>query len=158
MVVIGGASSLDGALEAASGRGSKKVTVLNRQTREKRRRTLTSMSVRLAAALKPLVRISTLNLKKVKRAWDCCASILERLDRGEVSIDKAGNKCPYDEGTKFASKITLKQTILTEAQRAEAEIMYRKGMTMSAIADTFGCHYTTIGKILRQRNVPIREK
>ena len=132
-MVIGGASSLDGALEAASGRGSKKVTVLNRQTREKRRRTLTSMSVRLAAALKPLVRISTLNLKKVKRAWD-------------------------DEGTKFASKITLKQTILTEAQRAEAEIMYRKGMTMSAIADTFGCHYTTIGKILRQRNVPIREK
>ena len=53
------------------------------------------------------------------------------------------------------ARITLKQTILTEAQRAEAEIMYRKGMTMSAIADTFGCHYTTIGRILRQRNVPI---
>ncbi|HIZ23105.1 MAG TPA: hypothetical protein IAA21_09975, partial [Candidatus Blautia faecigallinarum] len=44
---------------------------------------------------------------------------------------------------KFASKITLKQTLLTEAQRAEAESMYRKGMTKSAIADTFGCHYTT---------------
>lgn len=104
------------------------------------------------------MRISTLNLKKVKKAWDCCTSILEKLDRGEVPIDKPGNKYPYDEGTKFASKITLKQTILTEAQRAEAETMYRKGMTMSAIADTFGRHYTTIGRILRQRNVPIREK
>ena len=84
--------------------------------------------------------------------------MLERLDRGEVSIDNPGNKYPYDEDTKFASKITLKQTILTEAQRAEVEKMYRKGMTMSAIADTFECHYTTIGRILRQRNVPIREK
>lgn len=102
--------------------------------------------------------LSTLNLKKVKRAWDCCTSILESLDRGEVSIDKPSNKYPYDEGTKFASTITLKQTILTEAQRAEAEIMYRKGMTMTAIADILGCHYTTIGRILRQRNVPIREK
>ncbi|SRR5699024_7322876 len=102
--------------------------------------------------------LSTLNLKKIKRAWDCCASILEKLDRGEVSIDSPGNKYPYDEGTKFASKITQKQITLTEAQRVEVEKMYRKGMTMAAIADTFGCHYTTIGRILRQRNVSIREK
>ena len=101
--------------------------------------------------------LSTQNLKKVKRAWDCRASILEKIDRGEVSIEKPGNKYPYDEGTKFASKITLKQTILTETQRAEVDKMYRSGMTMSAIADTFGCHYTTVGRILRQRNVPIRE-
>lgn len=59
---------------------------------------------------------------------------------------------------KFASKITLKQTILTEANRVEAEKVYRRGMTMSAIADTFGWHYTTVGRILRQRNVPVREK
>ena len=102
--------------------------------------------------------LSTLNLKKVKRAWDCCASILEKLDRGEASIDSPGNKYPYDEGTKFASKITQKQITLTEAQRVEIEKMYRKSMTMAAIADTFGCHYTTVGRILRQRNVPIREK
>ena len=102
--------------------------------------------------------LSTLNLKKVKRAWDCCTSILEKLDRGEVPIDNSGNKYPYDEDTKFASKITLKQTILTEANRVEAEKVYRRGMTMSAIADTFGWHYTTVGRILRQRNVPVREK
>ena len=100
----------------------------------------------------------TLNLKKVKAALACRASILERLDRGELPIDKPGNKYPYDEGTKFASKITLKQTILPDSKRIEAEKMYRKSMTMSAIADTLGCHYTTVGRILRQRNVPVREK
>lgn len=49
--------------------------------------------------------------------------MVERLDRCETSIDKPGNKYPYDEGTKFTSKITLKQTVLTEPQRAKAETM-----------------------------------
>lgn len=35
--------------------------------------------------------------------------------------------------------------------------MYRKGMSMAAIARLYGCHYTTIGRILRKRNVPIRQ-
>lgn len=105
-----------------------------------------------------MVPLTTLDLKKVKRAWDCRASILERLDRGELPLDKPGNKYPYDEGTKFASKITQKQMTLTESQRTEAVKMYCKGMSMAAIADTFGCHYTTIRRILRQRNVSIRGK
>ena len=88
-----------------------------------------------------LVPLSTLNLKKIKRAWDCCASILEKLDRGEASIDSPGNKYPYDEETKFASKITQKQITLTEAQRVEVEKMYRKGMTMAAIAYTVNHKY-----------------
>lgn len=100
----------------------------------------------------------TLNLKKVKAALACRASILERLDRGELPIDKPGNKYPYDADTKFANKITQKQKILTESQRTEAVKMYCKGMSMAAIADNFGCHYTTIRRILRQRNVPIRGK
>ena len=102
--------------------------------------------------------LTTLNLKKVKAALACRASILERLDRGEPPIDKSSNKYPYNEGTKFASKITQKQMILTESQRTEVVKMYCKGMPMAAIADTFGCHYTTIRRILQQRNVPIRGK
>ena len=105
-----------------------------------------------------MVPLTTLNLKKVKAALACRASILERLDRGEPPIDKPSNKYPYNEGTKFASKITQKQMILTESQRTEVVKMYCKGMSMAAIADTFGCHYTTIRRILQQRNVPIRGK
>ena len=91
-------------------------------------------------------------------AWDCRASILERLNRGETPIDKNGNKYPYDEDVKFVSKINVKQTILTETDKVEVESMYCSGMSMSAIARIYGCHYTTIGRILRRRNVPIREK
>ena len=71
---------------------------------------------------------------------------------------KSAHKKLYNEDAKIVIEINVKQTILTESQRTEVEIMYRKGMTKSAIADIFGCHYTTIGRILRQRNIPIREK
>ncbi|BDZ84099.1 hypothetical protein Lac2_22330 [Claveliimonas bilis] len=53
----------------------------------------------------------TLNLKKVKAALACRASILERLDRGELPIDKPGNKYPYDAGTKFANKNCVRKSI-----------------------------------------------
>lgn len=100
--------------------------------------------------------ITTPNLKKVKRAWVCRASILERLDKGELPIDKPDRKHPYRRGTKFVNKIIVKQTILSEAEKAAVENMYLSGMSMSDIARIYGCHYTTIGRILRRRNVPIR--
>ena len=53
----------------------------------------------------------TLNLKKVKAALACRASILERLGRGELPIDKPGNKYPYDAGTKFANKNCVRKSI-----------------------------------------------
>lgn len=100
----------------------------------------------------------TLNLKKVKAALACRASILERLDRGELPIDKLKRKSPHLGDVKFADKIIVKQTILSEAEKAGAENMYRNGMSMSDIARIYNCHYTTIGRILRRRNVPIRKK
>ena len=61
-------------------------------------------------------------------------------------------------GTKLVNSLSVQQVILSEEQKAQAELMYRDGQTMSAIAKAFGCHYTTIGRILRRRKVPIREK
>ena len=100
--------------------------------------------------------LTTLNLKKVKAALACRASILERFNRGELSIEKPEQKYPYPSGTKFVSKINVKQTILSEADKAAVENMYLSGMSMSDIARIYGRHYTTTGRILRRRNVPIR--
>ena len=104
-----------------------------------------------------LMPLTTLNLKKVKAALACRASILGRIDRGEIPIDKPDRKYPYPSGTKFVNKINVKQTILSEADKVAVENMYLSGMSMSDIARIYGCHYTTIGRILRRRNVPIRK-
>lgn len=100
--------------------------------------------------------LTTPDLKKVKAALACRALILERLDKGKLPIGRPDHKYPYRPGTKFVNKIIVKQTILSEADKAAVETMYLSGMSMSDIARIYGCHYTTIGRILRRRNVPIR--
>lgn len=42
---------------------------------------------------------------------------------------------------------SLFQVSRFEAEQAEAENMYRKGMSMAAIARLYGCHYATISRI-----------
>lgn len=118
--------------------------------------TQTANSFSAGLSMDILVPLSTLDLKKVKAALACRSSILEQIDRGELPSDKPEQKYPYPEGTKFANKINVKQTILSEADKAAVENMYLSGMSMSAIARIYNCHYTTIGRILRKRNVPIR--
>lgn len=105
-----------------------------------------------------MVPLLTLNLKKVKAALACRASILERLERGELPIDKPEHKYPYDEDTKIVKKLRVKQKFFTKDEQAEVENLYRDGMTMAAIAKCYGCHYATISRILRRRNVPTRKK
>ena len=104
-----------------------------------------------------LMPLTTLNLKKVKAALACRASILERLDKGKLSINKPERKYPYDEDTKIVKELRVKQKFLTMEEQAEVENLYRKGMTMTAIAKCYGCHCSTIGRILRRRNVSIRK-
>ncbi|HIW58363.1 MAG TPA: helix-turn-helix domain-containing protein [Candidatus Anaerobutyricum avicola] len=41
-------------------------------------------------------------------------------------------------------------------EQTKIENLYQKDMTMAAIAKCYGCHCSTIGRILRRRNVPIR--
>ena len=126
------------------------------QTRAKRQNKKTEPGTRLASRL-GLVPLTTLNLKKVKAALACRASILERLDSGKLSINKPERKYPYDEDTNFVRKLCVKQKFLTIDEQAEVENLYRKGMTMTAIAKCYGCHCSTIGRTLRRRNVPIRK-
>lgn len=104
-----------------------------------------------------LMPLTTLNLKKVKAALAYRASILERLDSGKLSINKPERKYPYDEDTKIVKELRVKQKFLTMDEQAEVENLYLKGMTMTAIAKCYGCHCSTIGRILRRRNVPIRK-
>lgn len=105
-----------------------------------------------------MVRISTLNLKKVKDALACHNSIIQILNEYDIPLDCLPDKSPDSPEAKLVNSLSVRQVILTEEQKAQAELMYRDGQTMSTIAKAFGCHYTTIGRILRRRKVPIREK
>ncbi len=42
--------------------------------------------------------------------------------------------------------------LLTPAEQTEAIAKYKNGMTMTAIANLYGCHYITISRLLRPRN------
>jgi DNA-directed RNA polymerase specialized sigma24 family protein len=47
--------------------------------------------------------------------------------------------------------------LLTPVEQDEVVAKYESGMTMTAIADEYGCHYTTVGRLLRARKAVIRE-
>ena len=51
----------------------------------------------------------------------------------------------------------LNSVLLTPAEKDGAVVKYESGMTMTAVADFYGCHYTTVGRLLRTRGVEIRE-
>ena len=56
-----------------------------------------------------------------------------------------------------ASKRKLNPKHLTEAVKDEAVIKYKSGIIMTASANTYGCHRTTVGDILRKKGVAMRE-
>jgi len=64
---------------------------------------------------------------------------------------------PFGEDVKMVSRITKEQKLLTPAEKDELVIKYQSGMTMAAIADIYGCHYTTVGRILRRKGVEVSE-
>ena len=63
----------------------------------------------------------------------------------------------FGDTVKMISSRTLKPTLLTPAEKDEVVSKYESGMTMTAIADIYGCHRTTVGDILRKKGVAIRE-
>jgi hypothetical protein len=50
----------------------------------------------------------------------------------------------------------LKPKLLTPAEKDELVGKYESGMNMTTVSAWYGCHYTTVGRILRQRGVAIR--
>ena len=95
------------------------------------------------------VRISTLNSKNVKTALTQKKAILKRSISADVNLVKAAKPNLYGDDVKMVSERTLRPRLLTSAEKDDSVDYYESGMSMVAIADLYGCHYTTIVRILR---------
>jgi DNA invertase Pin-like site-specific DNA recombinase len=103
------------------------------------------------------VRLSTLDLRNVKAALAKRSAILTKSQRDENAIVKTEKENLFGEDVKMVRKITQRPKLLTPAEKNEVVKKYESGMSMMAIAELYGCHYTTVGRILRQKGVVIRE-
>ena len=104
-----------------------------------------------------LVRVSTLNLNNLKTALVHRSAILVNILTDERVIVNSCDENPFGEDVKMVRKITQKQKYLTHDEKAEIALKYQNGMSMTAIAGEYGCHYTTVGRVLRQNGVKIRD-
>ncbi len=62
---------------------------------------------------------------------------------------------PFGEDVKMVRQHKLHSRLLTPAEQDEAVTKYQTGMTMTAVADLYGCHRTTIRKLLITRGINI---
>jgi len=111
------------------------------------------------------MRISAPDLKKVRAALSHKTTILKYYsqNKGNGKVDKSNRdetmpaeENIWGEGVKIVTKCTPNRKPLTPDERAAFATMYEAGATMSEIAKLYKCHYTTVGKILRQMGVEIR--
>lgn len=101
-----------------------------------------------------VVRVSRLYSKNLETAAaHCSANKLSISD--ENSIVKPEIKNPYGDDVKMVRKIIKKQKYLTDAEKDEVVSKYQSGMSMTKIADLYGCHQTTVGALLRKRGVAV---
>ena len=100
-----------------------------------------------------MVRISGLYLNPIQTALACRKALLEN----DLLVEPTAKPPLFGEDVKMISNRTLKPTLLTPAEKDEVASKYESGMTMTAIADVYGCHRTTVGDILRKKGVVIRE-
>jgi len=104
------------------------------------------------------MRLSGRNLNRIRTALTHRNAILNDISSGDESPAKDESKdCPLGEDIKIVRQHTLKSKLLTSAEKDEVVVKYKCGMTMAAIADEYGCHYTTIGRSLRQKGVEVRD-
>lgn len=105
------------------------------------------------------MRLSTPYLNKsIKKALAFRVKILKKSisDKSAVSkLDKDNH--PFGGDVKMVREHKLQCRLLTTSEQDEAIEKYKQGMTMMAIAAVYGCHYTTIGRLLRKRGCTIRE-
>jgi len=104
-----------------------------------------------------MVRITGRNLNHLQIALAHRAVILKDILRGEEApVKEKTDAQPFGEDVNMINHRTFKPTLLTTAEKDEVVVKYESGMTMTAIANIYGCHYTTVGSILRKRGVEIR--
>ena len=94
-------------------------------------------------------------LNNVKAAPAHRAGILDNNMREEKA--DAGEIYHTRECVKTVHKITQKQILLTPVEKNEVVTKYESGMSMTALAKLYGCHRTTVGRILKDRGVDIRD-
>lgn len=106
-----------------------------------------------------LVRISAPYLNNsLEKAVAYRAKILKKSLKNSAASSKSQKEDqPFGEDVKMVRQHRLKCRLLTPTEQDEVVTKYKSGMTMTAIADEYGCHYTTVGRLLRARGVEIRQ-
>ena len=133
------------------------------------------MQVAKLLAFLGLVRISIPDLKQsLQNALKCRAKILSRvsmpsggenanvgppggLTGQDASQEDGGRRTstqPYGENVKLVRQRSYLPRLLTAAEKAELPAKYESGMSMAEIARIYGCHYVTVGRILRRQPNP----
>jgi len=101
-----------------------------------------------------MVRISTLDLNKVDTAVAYRTQIRERDFNNDTIFSTSENSLHNTcEDSKIISKISHKQTHLTPAEKDELVAKYKNGITMRALAELYGCHHTTVRRILKTHKI-----
>jgi hypothetical protein len=107
--------------------------------------------------MRALVRLSGRNLNRIHTALAHRNAILKELSSGnEPSLKDESNDCPFGEDVKIIRQHKLNCKLLTPTEKDGVVAKYKCGMTMAAIADEYGCHYTTVGRLLRKRGIEIK--
>jgi DNA-directed RNA polymerase specialized sigma24 family protein len=99
------------------------------------------------------------NLNHIKTALSHRSAILRRSQEAEDACTKPTAEAHlYDDDVKMVREHKLKLKLLTAAEKDEAIQKYQTGLSMAAVAKLYGCHYTTIGRLLRAKGVVVRER
>jgi len=105
------------------------------------------------------MRISGRNLNRVKTAIaHRCAILGKSIGDDSPSVKLKNEENPFGEDVKMVSRHKLNLKLLTTAEKDEVATKYESGMTMTAISDECGCHYATVGRILKTKGVQIRKR
>ena len=104
-----------------------------------------------------MVRILALDLNNIKTALASRSSTLNRSLTHEAESVNPEKENLWGDDVKIVRKCTPNRKPITPAEKDEFVERYNDGASMGEIARLYKCHYTTVGKILRQREVKIRE-
>jgi len=104
------------------------------------------------------VRITGRYLNHIKSALAQRSTILNKSLTDSKEAVKAEQVNLFGDEVKIVRQHKLNLKLLTDTGKDEVVEKYEAGMTMTAIANQYGCHRCTIGRLLRQRGVEIREK
>ena len=78
------------------------------------------------------------------------------VNAGNVRCAGCAEQNLYGENVKMVRNIARKSKYLTPEEKDELVKKFENGATMTALAQLYGCHHTTIGRVLRKMGVTIR--